>query len=83
MLTDKDVAWLAGYTETAIRTGKRLSMRTAIDLKCKDCIFDPLGGGGTWRQQVEACTVTECPLWLLRTKSRPRRQPETEPAPSD
>jgi hypothetical protein len=31
-----------------------MSMRKAINDKCKDCIYDPYGGGGNWRQQVQA-----------------------------
>lgn len=46
-----------------------MSMRTAIDLKCKDCIFDPKAGLGTWRQQTEACTLKSCSLWPYRPKS--------------
>jgi hypothetical protein len=28
------------------------SLRAAIDAKCKDCIWDPASGLGTWRAQV-------------------------------
>ena len=45
---------------------KRPSMRDAINKKCKDCIYDDLSGLGTWRQQTEGCTSTDCPLYLLR-----------------
>ena len=54
-------------------TGKDVrkpSMRRAINAKCKECIYDPIGGSGNWRQQVEACTVTGCPLYPLRPVSR-------------
>lgn len=44
----------------------RPSMRKAIDAKCKDCIYDHFSGLGTWRQQVEGCPCTDCPLWELR-----------------
>lgn len=44
------------------------SLRGAINDKCKDCIYDPLAGG-TWRQQVEDCTCTDCPLYDVRPKS--------------
>jgi hypothetical protein len=47
-----------------------------IYAKCIECIFDPEGGGGTWPQQVEACTATSCPLYSVR----PRSRPETEAA---
>jgi hypothetical protein len=50
-----------------------MSMRKAINEKCKDCIYDPKSGGGTWRQQVEACTITTCSLWPMRPKAKPNR----------
>ena len=49
---------------------KGYSFRKAIDAKCKDCIHDPKSGLGNWKQQVEQCTVTQCPLYPLRPKSR-------------
>lgn len=45
---------------------ERLSLRKAIDLKCKECIYDPIGGTGTWRQQVGACSSPKCPLFPVR-----------------
>lgn len=47
-----------------------MSRQRAINAKCKDCIYDPLCGGGTWRQQTEACTITACALWPYRPRSR-------------
>jgi transposase-like protein len=44
----------------------RPSMRKAINDKCKECIYDPIGGNGTWVQQVRDCTSPECPLFGLR-----------------
>ena len=44
----------------------RISLRAAIDAKCKECIYDPYGGTGTWRQQVAACTSPTCPLFPIR-----------------
>jgi hypothetical protein len=41
-------------------------MRKAINDKCKECIYDPVAGPGTWRQQVEECPCTSCPLYALR-----------------
>ena len=49
---------------------KRVSMRAAINAKCRECIYDPHGSAGTWRQQVEACTSTDCALYPLRPRSR-------------
>lgn len=46
-----------------------MSFRAAIDAKCKECIYDPIGGKGTWRQQTEACTSYSCPLYQLRPTS--------------
>lgn len=46
-----------------------MSLRKAINDKCKDCIYDPESGLGTWRQQVEACGVVACPLHPYRPKS--------------
>lgn len=42
----------------------------AINAFCKECIYDPRGGAGTWRQQVEACTSTNCPLYDFRPLSK-------------
>jgi hypothetical protein len=36
-----------------------MSRTAAINAKCKDCIYDRRAPG-TWRQQVEACTVRSC-----------------------
>lgn len=58
-----------------------MSMRKAINEKCKDCIYDP-SAGGTWLKQVELCTMTDCPLYeyrpvpsssKLRVKSPPKK----------
>lgn len=41
------------------------SLKKCIEEKCKDCTYDPLAGG-TWREQVELCTVRKCALWPVR-----------------
>jgi hypothetical protein len=46
------------------------SLRNAINKMCKDCIVDPKGGQGKWREQVEACTSKNCALFECRPKSR-------------
>ena len=46
-----------------------MSLRAAINAKCKECIYDPIAGRGTWRQQVEACTSYRCPLYPVRPVS--------------
>ena len=48
---------------------KKYSLRTAINLKCKDCIYDPELPYG-WKQQVSLCELTDCSLWKCRPKSR-------------
>lgn len=41
------------------------SLKKAIEAKCKDCTYDS-AVSGTWREQVEMCTVKRCPLWEVR-----------------
>ena len=41
------------------------SRKQAIDEFCKWCIVDDLEPG-TWRQQVQACECTDCPLYEFR-----------------
>jgi hypothetical protein len=47
-----------------------MSLRKAINAKCKECIYDPIGGNGTWRQQVEQCTSFNCPLYPGETEGK-------------
>lgn len=42
-----------------------MSLRKAIDEKCKDCIYDS-HCHESWRQQVENCTNKTCKLWKVR-----------------
>ncbi len=44
-----------------------------MDAYCKSCIFDDKSGLGTWRQQVQGCTIPECPLYDVRPVSQPKR----------
>jgi len=46
-----------------------MSLRRAINSKCRECIYCPLTGAGSWRQQVENCTSISCPLFSVRPKS--------------
>lgn len=55
-----------------------ISLRKCINDMCKICIYDPVGGRGTWRQQVEACTAKNCPLYPVRPISKPRKGESTE-----
>lgn len=50
-----------------------ISLRKAINDNCKECTYDD-AEPGTWRQQVENCTVTSCKLWPVRPISTTNRQ---------
>lgn len=50
---------------------KFTTLRKAVHAYCKGCIYDKLAGG-TWLDQVEACTVTNCELY----EWRPRKENE-------
>jgi hypothetical protein len=45
------------------------SLRSAINAKCRECIYCPFTGTGSWRLQVENCTSISCPLYSVRPKS--------------
>lgn len=45
----------------------------AIQLKCRECIFDQYAYG-TWREQAANCTSTTCPLFDFRPKPLPCRK---------
>lgn len=51
---------------TGTKQALRPSLRDAVDAKCKSCIYDPFGGCGTWREQVQACSSANCPLHPVR-----------------
>jgi len=59
MITDKE-------QESAIKNTK--SLRRAINLMCKDCIYDS-HESGAWRQQTDDCPSTGCPLWNFRPRT--------------
>lgn len=48
------------------------SLRRAVNRKCFDCTYDPQASG-TWRQQVDFCPATACPLHGARPRSKPRK----------
>ena len=52
-----------------VKRPPRLSLRKAINEKCKECIYDDSPGNGNWRQQVTACTAKTCPLYRVRPLS--------------
>lgn len=49
------------------------SLRALINAKCRECIYDPLSGMGTWREQAGACTSRACPLYPVRPLPKPRK----------
>lgn len=49
-----------------------MSLRKAINEHCKGCIYDK-AEPGTWRQQVENCTVTACALYPYRPLPAPSK----------
>ena len=57
-----------------------MTRQQAIDGKCKECIYDEYADG-TWRQQVEACELTDCALYPYRPKSRSKMPDITDSAP--
>ena len=50
----------------------RLTRQQAINAFCKECIYDPLDKGN-WKQQVTACTMSDCQLYPYRPKSKPKK----------
>ena len=53
---------------------QKVSLRGAINKMCRDCIYDKFDRG-TWRQQVEACSCTDCPLYPVRPRAaKPREE---------
>jgi hypothetical protein len=42
-----------------------LTRGEAIAAKCRECLYDDKAAG-TWRRQVSACHLTDCPLWRVR-----------------
>jgi len=59
MITQKDREKLANST----------GLRARVNLMCKDCIYDEKAPG-SWRKQVQNCTVTLCPLYEVRPQPR-------------
>lgn len=55
-----------------------MSLRAAVNAKCRECIYDPHGGNGTWRQQVTACTSPRCPLFAVRPQADRRATVENQ-----
>ena len=54
-----------------------ISLRKSINAMCKDCIYDK-AEPGTWRQQVEKCDITACPLHRVRPRAtKPQKTAES------
>lgn len=51
-----------------------MSLRAAINGKCKECIYDSCAPGN-WRQQVTGCTIKSCSLYPYRPLSKPHYKP--------
>lgn len=56
------------------REAGKAGFRGKINAKCIECIYDPMSGGGTWRQQVEACSSYKCPLYDVRPISKGEKE---------
>jgi hypothetical protein len=41
------------------------SLKKCIENHCKNCTYDT-AAPGSWRSQVESCTVRSCALWEVR-----------------
>lgn len=52
---------------------RKPGLRTRIDDKCRDCIYDPYDRGN-WRKQVGNCTSVDCALWEVRPISESQRE---------
>ena len=54
--------------ETIDNLARKPGLRSKIDAKCCECIYDPYQEG-TLRKQVENCTSMACPLFPIRAKT--------------
>lgn len=46
------------------------SRSAAIDAKCRDCTPHDRASAGSWRDQIAACTIRDCPLYRYRPVPR-------------
>ena len=49
------------------RLSAKPGLRGKVDANCVYCVYEE-GQGGSWREQVQACTVTACPLYSVRAR---------------
>ena len=59
---------------------RRPSLRRAVSLMCRECIYDSSPGNGTWREQTEACAAPKCPLFAVRPLTGPTREKQRRAA---
>ena len=52
----------------------KLSLRAAINAHCRACLYDPGRGNGHWREQIDACSSTNCALWPVRPRASKTRE---------
>ena len=52
--------------EVIARETAKGGLRGRINAMCASCIYDPVGGDGTWKQQITDCTSKTCPLYPVR-----------------
>lgn len=52
--------------ELIIKHKSQPGLRGKVNAKCIECIYDDIGGGGSWRNQVKNCTSITCPLYDVR-----------------
>jgi len=55
----------------------KISAQKAIANFCKGCIYDPLEKG-TWREQVENCSIPHCELFEHRPRSTTYKRQQRE-----
>jgi hypothetical protein len=55
--------------EVIQRQAGKPGLRGRINAKCCECICDPRCAGGSWKQQVSACTSMSCLLHPIRVRS--------------
>ena len=52
---------------------RKPTLRNCVVANCVSCIYDDLVPG-TWRQQVEMCTVETCTIYEVRAKSKSQKK---------
>ena len=52
-------------------------LRSIINAKCCDCIYDP-EKPGNWREQVGDCIESNCPLYGRRRNAQAKKQHQSQ-----